>query len=487
MFGDYVFEKSSAQYKEKLLIRDDENLNGKTDYISAFSAHGFEIINYADDLTFRIKYEELLKVSGKKIVILAQTEQYVPFDVLRRLDVYDVSLDRLFPKLNLSSLKNMNRTELDLLSEVYPFNFDDLQKKQDTEKFLETKVYTRANVKAYLKKNVAKLIDKSKTAVQYNDWFAVAEAKSQLDVLAAKYDIDECTQEISRLFQHYILEYFGKLSQSIDRKSPVLASKALDYMHTYSDKFIVIVMDGMSEFDWNIISNSFVDLRYEKASMFAMVPSTTSVSRQCLLSGKYPSQLLEPWKQSKEKTEFIEGAKKLGYTNAQIGYDRGYNAQFNSFVRCGAVIINDVDDIVHAQHQGRLGMFNDITVLAKQKKLANMVRGFINLGYDVYITADHGNTACVGMGKMMGTGVELETKSRKFIVLRDFADKEKQQEKYKFVEFPKYYLPKEYVYLVCDVGESLDAKGEEVMTHGGLSIDEMVVPFITIRKAENNG
>ena len=139
MFGDCVFEKSSAQYKEKLLIRDDENLNDKTDYISAFSAHGFEIINYDDDLTFRIKNEELLKVSGKKIVILAQTEQYVPFDVLRRLDVYDVSMDRLFPKLNLSSLKNMNRTELDLLSEVYPSNFDDLQKKQDTEKFLETK------------------------------------------------------------------------------------------------------------------------------------------------------------------------------------------------------------------------------------------------------------------------------------------------------------------------------------------------------------
>ena len=33
----------------------------------------------------------------------------------------------------------MNRTELDLLIEVYPSNFDDLQKKQDTEKFLETK------------------------------------------------------------------------------------------------------------------------------------------------------------------------------------------------------------------------------------------------------------------------------------------------------------------------------------------------------------
>ena len=103
------------------------------------------------------------------------------------------------------------------------------------------------------------------------------------------------------------------------------------------------------------------------------------------------------------------------------------------------------------------------------------------------ITADHGNTTCTGLGKLMGTGVEMETKSRKFLVLRDFADKDKLMEKYSFVEFPKYYLSKEYDYLICDIGESLDAKGEDVMTHGGLSIDEVVVPFITIKAVENNG
>ena len=218
-----------------------------------------------------------------------------------------------------------------------------------------------------------------------------------------------------------------------------------------------------------------------------MVPTTTSVSRQCLLSNKYPSQLMEPWRQSKEKTEFIACAKSLGYSDSQIGYERGYEAQFGSFVRCGAVIINDVDDMVHAQTQGRLGMFNDINVLTNQKKLVDMVRRFSASGYDVYITADHGNTTCTGLGKLMGTGVEMETKSRKFLVLRDFADKDKLMEKYSFVEFPKYYLSKEYDYLICDIGESLDAKGEDVMTHGGLSIDEVVVPFITIKAVENNG
>lgn len=46
MFGDYVFEKSSAQYTDKILLLDDENLNSRANYIAAFSAHGFEIVRY---------------------------------------------------------------------------------------------------------------------------------------------------------------------------------------------------------------------------------------------------------------------------------------------------------------------------------------------------------------------------------------------------------------------------------------------------------
>jgi hypothetical protein len=487
MFGDYVFEKSSAQYTDKILLLDDENLNSRANYISAFSAHGFEIVRYTDDLTFRIEYEEKMKTSGGKLAVVAHTEQYIPYDVRRRLSAYVVSLEKLFPKLHPVTLKDMDKAGLDLLCAVYPTNFDDLRQKQDTEMFLRLKVYASANVKAYLKKAAGDLVQKATSATRYAEWFAIAEDKAQIDVMAAQYDVDIDTQEINRLFQQYVLTSFGKLSQNIDKTSPVLVSKAMDYMHGKSDKFIVIVMDGMSESDWRIISNSFAGLQYEKASMFAMIPSTTSVSRQCLLSGKYPSQLLEPWKQSKEKTEFVNCAKDLGYSDSQIGYERGYDAQFGSFVRCGAVIINDVDDMVHAQTQGRLGMFNDITVLANQKKLLEMTQRFLAAGYDVYITADHGNTNCTGLGKLMGTGVEVETKSRRMIALKDFADKDSLIEKFGLVEYPKYYLPKEYDYLICDVGDSFDAKGDDVMTHGGITLDEVVVPFIKIKAVQKNG
>lgn len=487
MFGDYVYEKSSAPYSKKILLVDNDDLYSQVDYTSAFSAHGFEVVVYEDDLKFRIQYQEKLYSDKDKLVVLAHIDSYIPYDIHRRLRAYEVSLERLFPKLNADVLKEKTETELDLLSNVYPTNFDDLRSRMETDQFLRVKAYAKANVQWYLEQKLTDLIRRVIGANTHKDWFAIAEEKSRLDLLAIQNDIELDTTEINSVFQTYALEQFGKLSQAIDRDSPVLVSKAMDYMHEHSEKFVIIVMDGMSEFDWRVLSTSFNGIKYEQSAAFAMIPSTTSISRQCLLSNKYPSQLMEPWKQSKEKAEFIACAKSLGYTDTQIGYERGYDANFGSFVRCGAVIILDVDEMVHAQTQGRIGMFHDIKLLAGQNKLSNMVRRFLSDGFDVYISADHGNTVCVGLGRIMGSGVEVETKSHKMLVLKDFADKESLIQKYGLVEYPKYYLPKEYDYLICNVGESLDIKGEAVMTHGGMSLDEVVVPFIKIKAVQNNG
>ena len=55
------------------------------------------------------------------------------------------------------------------------------------------------------------------------------------------------------------------------------------------------------------------------------------------------------------------------------------------------------------------------------------------------------------------------------------------------IEYPKYYLDKSYDYLLCRAGRSFDNRGEQLMSHGGITIDEVIVPFITIKAGENNG
>ena len=481
MFGDYVLKQAAAEYNNRILLIDDEGLEESTHYSADFQAHGFEVVHYTDDLTFRLEYEDKLKSSDDKLLVLAHTGSYIPYDLHRRLRVYLLSLDRLFPKLNVEALKARRNLDLELLCLAYRKNFDDLRQRKQTEDFLRQKVDCPENVAAYLKQRYSELLQSLVTVRSYRDWFALAEIKAKIDTLSTEYRLDFDTSEVNRAFRDYALKEFGKLFTEMNKETPVLVSRAMEYMHDHSDKFVVIVMDGMSEFDWSIIAKSFHEIPYEQSAAFAMIPSTTSISRQCLLSNKTPGQLMEPWKQSKEKQEFVACAKSMGYTDNQIGYERGYEAQFGSFVKCGAVIINDVDDMVHAQHQGRLGMLNDIGVLSDQHKLADMTKRFLAEGFDVYITADHGNTPCTGLGKLMGTGVETETKSRRMLVLQNFADKTGLMQKYGMIEYPKYYLNKDFDYLICDVGDSFDTKGEEVMTHGGISIDEVIVPFIKIK------
>ena len=161
--------------------------------------------------------------------------------------------------------------------------------------------------------------------------------------MAVQYDVDIDTQAINRMFQEYALAHFGKLSQNIDKSSPVLVSKAMDYMSGHSEKFIIVVMDGMSEFDWRIISTAFNELALEKSSMFAMIPSTTSVSVNACCLANIQASCWSLGSRAKKKQNLFDCAKGLGYTDPQIGYERGYDAQFGSFVRCGAVIINDVE------------------------------------------------------------------------------------------------------------------------------------------------
>ena len=146
MFGNYVYEKSSAQYEDKILLIDDESLEETTNYSADFLTHGFEVVRYKDDLSFRLEYEEKVKDGEDKIVVIAKSDSYVPYDMWRRLRGYGLSLNKLFPKLNSEALKGMSKVDLDLICSAYTEVFDDLRQRQQTDLFLRTKVYSRENL-----------------------------------------------------------------------------------------------------------------------------------------------------------------------------------------------------------------------------------------------------------------------------------------------------------------------------------------------------
>ena len=99
MFGDYVFEKTAAQYTKKMMLVDTDHLEEKAHYSAVFQAHGFRIVAYTDDLNFRVNDTSLLN-GEEKLAILVQPGVYVPCDIRKKCREEEISFESLFPKLN---------------------------------------------------------------------------------------------------------------------------------------------------------------------------------------------------------------------------------------------------------------------------------------------------------------------------------------------------------------------------------------------------
>jgi len=482
MLKKYILQTLAAEYESRIMIFDLDNIEGRYSYTSLLSERGFEIIKYGNATEFRYIYESSFKKNLDKLAVIVSKELYIPYDILQSFYCVNFSWDKLFPKLNRDILIKEKSIELPLLYTAYNNLYDDLSFSEETSSYVTKKVYEKDNVAIYLetlKEELLVLLSGSE--LNYNTWVSIASKKGKAEYLAAKSGISVEFSFIEEKFIEFILKGYKTISGVIDRSSPVIVSRVMDYVAKNNDKVALIVLDGMSIFDFNIISTTFDEIEYEENYIFAMIPTTTAISRQSLFSGKFPVELDKPFNLSREEKEFKLKAKSLGYLENQIQYARGYEPEIGPNIKCLSVILNEIDDLVHGQLQGRVGMYNDIEYLAKSGKIQDLIRKLNQQGFTIYLTSDHGNTLCKGLGVVRSAGVEVETKSKRALILKDFANSNELIEKYNLIDYPGYYMDKQYKYLICNTGTSLDTKDSIVMTHGGISIDEVIVPFIKVK------
>jgi hypothetical protein len=481
MIRDRVADFLSVKYEKRLLIFDTSGFSNTFDYLGLLKSEGFCVVPYADVESFRLRYEVEIKNSPEKWAVIITDDIYVPYDI--RIGFYEVilSLGAIFPKLDETVIAR-HKGDLDIISYSYDAVYFDKLYETQTEYFIEDEVFSNTNVKEFCDLVSANILPANiEKATSYSEWINIARVKSTIEVYAAKAGLPIDLSFIDDAFSHFVLNDYSKLSGQTSSAAPTILPKVFDYIAR--DKAALIVMDGMSLFDFNILSRYFDGIEYELQCSYALIPSTTAISRQCLLSGKYPRQLENPFSLSKEEKGFYDAAAEHGYSKQQAAYIRGYDVQPSPFTKLLAVIINDIDDIVHGQQQGRLGMFNDITLLAKTGRLQALIHSLHKAGFKVYLTADHGNTLCRGIGALRNAGVELETKAKRMLILKDFADISNEVIE-NTVEYPAYYLDKSFRYLICKTGVSFDNKNIQVMTHGGITIDEVIVPFVKIKAVE---
>ena len=441
---------------------------------------GFSIFEYNSIEGFRIVYEESLKSSSEKIAVLVPGNIYVPFDIRREFKWIELTTAAIFPYLDSNTVMKYER-DWDSISYAYDGVYYDLSQIKQTEVFVRGSAFSYESLDGYCRVKTDELHEMCNNAKSHVAWIEAAKLKAVIDYYAAIKNIRINIDFADEAFGAFISNGYGQLSQEMSGVSPPIITKTLSWlMSEKNGKTALIVMDGMSLFDFEVVSRYFGNIDYEYGATFAIIPTLTPLSRQSLLSGKYPRELSKPFALALEEKEFKDSAVSLGFGNNQIEYLRGYDTDISPLSKFVAIIINEIDDIVHGQQQSRAGMYNDMDLLGRSGKLQSLIKRLAGLGFTVYVTSDHGNTPCVGVGGFR-SGVELESRSMRMVVLKDFAEANAFLTE-NTIEFPGTYLDKSFRYFICKNGVSFDNKGKNVMTHGGISIDEVIVPFIKVKE-----
>ncbi len=481
MLAQRIQKHLSTAYENRLLIRDLDSFAAVFDYERLLGELGYPVIFYGDAEQFRYRYETEFKDADMRLAVIADGSCYVPYDIRQSFYERPLSLEVLYPKLNAAVLRR-HLSDLDLIDCAYDTLYQDALSIGQAEQFIAQSAWSAENIRRFLSSAEGTLHCAAGRAVTFSDWVHVAQLNAKLAVYAASVGLERSQQAINDAFSSFIGSGYSRLSGHVSTRSPVILPKVMDWIG--GEKTAFIVADGMSMFDFEILSRYFSDFDLECSGVFALIPTTTSISRQSLLSGKYPRQLARPFSLANEKSEFLKAAAARGLKEHQCFYGQGCEVLPGPLVRLAAIILRDVDDIVHGQRQGRQGMYHDISLLAKSGKIQNLILPLLRRGFQVYLLSDHGNTCCTGIGSAPRVGVETETKSRRMLVLKDFAQIPAELSDKTFL-YPGYYLDKSYQYVICKDSTSFDRKNETVMTHGGITIEEVIVPFVRIRRKQN--
>lgn len=265
-------------------------------------------------------------------------------------------------------------------------------------------------------------------------------------------------------------------------------------------KVALLVFDGLALDQWVQIRESLVATTkrfvFDEGAAFAWLPSVTSVSRQALFSGMKPRE----FEDSIERTDKEESLWKTfwqneGVNSNEVMYRRALRQidQLNALEadltdRCPKVVglvIDEVDDRLHKERSKK-----DVAMWVSNWLKTGFVDRLFSLlldnGYHIYLTADHGNVEATGVGRP-NQGVIAETRGERVRVYRSESLLSDSAAAYPAtVRLDIAGLPANFMPLFAGGRTAFVPEGEKVVVHGGVSVEELIVPFVKISYLEKS-
>lgn len=259
------------------------------------------------------------------------------------------------------------------------------------------------------------------------------------------------------------------LPKTVDKIIPFIQSKS-------ESKFALICFDCMGFAEWNLLKDYLCEYSFVEHQVFALIPTITSISRKAIfganhtnvyLNNESDSKLFGNNFRSKDKVHLFPSSKEITQDNI-LG--------FNTICK----IYNLFDDIAHSivfpeNEKTKKMYYNQIITYLSSSSIKEDLDLLTENNFKLYFCSDHGNIFARGNGTKIDKWLVEESAKRAYI-----AD---QSSFLSDISFDKYTIPfieNKYA-ILADEDEMFNHKNSKGLVHGGISLPELVVPFIEVK------
>ena len=343
---------------------------------------------------------------------------------------------------------------------------------------------------------------------RYSDWTAFALKWAELSALVHcgnstehQTRLREIGDALNTTFAGWLADHYSSLI-NLPPTNPAMLHHvprrlARDIEDSGSSRAALIVVDGLALDQWvtirQLLQKQDANLVMRESATFAWIPTLTSVSRQSIFSGKpplyFPSSINSTNSEEKLWKQFWEGH---GLSRLDVAYQRGLGdgdavGVLDSAIHPGktkvvGLVVDKVDKIMHGMQLGSAGMHNQIKQWCHAGFLSAMVGQLLDYGYEVWLTADHGNIQCDGKGRP-SEGVIAETRGERVRVYPTPELRAQVAGAFPFAhEWQPVGLPADYFPLVAGGRDAFVNPGDAIVGHGGVAIEEVIVPLVKFER-----
>ncbi|MDM8535419.1 PglZ domain-containing protein [Desulfobacterales bacterium HSG17] len=253
-------------------------------------------------------------------------------------------------------------------------------------------------------------------------------------------------------------------------------NKILPFLKTVkAEKMALICFDGMGVAEWILLKKYLSGFEFSERYLFALIPTITKISRTAIFCGDYESAY---------------SLKKIDEAKAFFGHFKNMACKFFREGKISedhvlgidrlAIIYNCFDDIGHetklpAYENTKSVYFNNVLTYLNHSGIREELNLLKDHGYSIFICSDHGCVAGQGNGQRIDKYlIEESSKRATLITMSALAQ---------FYDVNHYQIP-----FISDNRAALLAKSRTLfahknytgISHGGISLEELIVPFAEV-------